>query len=133
MIIKNLADEIAKSVFDPKVNIKITALAGDETMTLYATTLGPKSAVTAHAHQVGIELYYILQGDGEIYSGELSSDDEVKWNEPKKVKSGDSFAVNPGVVHQLKNISDSAELTLIFACPHTHLKQDRIITKSYQK
>ncbi len=131
LIIRNLVEETARSTFDPKVNIKIAPLVGDSTMTLYSTILGPQSSVTAHAHKEGIELYYILDGEGEICSGRLVDGDDVEWEEPKKVKSGDAFAINPGVVHQLKNTSTSKDLTLIFVCPHSHLKDDRVITKTY--
>lgn len=130
LAINNLYEEIEKAPLDPKVNIKIAALAGDETMTLYSTVLKPGSRVNSHVHSQGIELYYILEGEGEIYTGKLK-DDKVSWNISKKVKAGDSFAIEAGMVHQLKNTSEKTDLGLIFICPHSHLKDDRIITQDY--
>lgn len=130
--VKNLQEELKKAILDPKVNIKIASLAGDETMAIYSTILKPQSQPTAHVHSRGIELYQILEGSGEIYTGKLVGE-KVVWNTPKKVAAGDVFAINPGVVHQLKNTSTSVDLLLMFVCPHSHLKEDRVITESYSK
>jgi quercetin dioxygenase-like cupin family protein len=132
IVLKNLSDEIEQAQLDPKVNIKVASLAGDPSMSMYATVLKPGSKVTAHVHKYGVELYYILNGNGEIYSGSLHENtDVVSWGPATKVKAGDAFSINPGVVHQLKNTSISEDLTLIFVCPHSHLKEDRVISKDY--
>jgi quercetin dioxygenase-like cupin family protein len=127
--IKNLSAAIAQAPLDPKVNIKIAPLAGDETMTIYSTMLKPKSQVTAHVHSQGVELYHIVKGQGEIYTGRLN-DQEVSWNLPKKVQEGDVFAIEAGIVHQLKNTGQE-DLLLVFVCPPTHLTSDRLITWDY--
>ena len=103
-------------------------------MTLYTTVLKPGSKVTSHMHAHGIELYYILNGAGEIYTGYINDNPEnVNWSPVKNVKQGDAFAVQPAMVHQLKNTSQTEDLTLLFVCPHSHLKDDRVITEGFQQ
>ncbi len=131
--IKNFEDEIKKAPVDSKVNIKVAPLAGDETMTMYSTVLKPEAKVTAHVHSQGIELYHILKGIGEMYTGSLIDSNKVKWNPPQLVKEGDVFSINPGIVHQLKNVSSQEDLILMFVCPHSHLKEDRMITDAFSK
>jgi len=131
--IKNLSYELVKAQLDPKVNIKVAPLAGDKTMSMYATVLKPGSKVTSHMHNQDVELYYILNGSGEIYTGHLQENTaNVLWDPVKQVKQGDAFAINPGKVHQLKNTSQSEDLTLLFVCPHSHLKDDRVITNDFK-
>jgi quercetin dioxygenase-like cupin family protein len=113
---------------DPKVNIQIAPLASDQAMTMYATVLKAGSKVTAHVHQEGVELHHILRGSGEIYIGQLGENQQVHWNQPKIVNEGDVSSIEPDAVHQLKNTSSMEDLVLIFVCPHTHLKGDRVIT-----
>lgn len=68
-----------------------------------------------------------MNGSGEIYTG-MREGDVVHWNAPTAVKSGDVFAIDSGMAHQLKNTSGSENLVLLFCCPHAHLKDDRVIT-----
>lgn len=132
MVIKSLAEEITKAQFDAKANIKIASMAGDESMTMYATVLKPATKINAHVHQQGMELYHILKGSGEIYTGKLNQNsEEVQWEPPKKVSEGAMFAIHPGTVHQLRNTSQTEDLVLVFVCPQSHLKEDRIITQDY--
>jgi quercetin dioxygenase-like cupin family protein len=100
-------------------------------MMMYITTLKPDSKVTAHAHNYGVELYHILEGYGEIYTGVITDGQRVKWNDPKSVKSGDVFSIAPNVIHQLKNVSETEDLVLLFVCPRTHLAEDRIIAEDF--
>lgn len=131
VMVKNWKEEIINAPLDPKVNIQIAPLAGDETTSLYATVLKPGSKVTAHVHQEGVEVYHILKGTGEIYTGQVEENQRVQWNPPQVVKEGDVFSIEPCVVHQLKNTSSTDDLVLIFVCPQAHLKEDRKITADY--
>lgn len=132
--LKNISHEIENAVLDPKVNIKIAPLAGDESNRMYATVLKPGSKVTAHKHASGIELYHILIGSGELYTGSVESNtDVVRWNKPIRVKQGDVFSIPEQTVHQLKNVSPSEDLLLLFSCAGSHLKDDRTIYGDYVK
>jgi len=133
LVIKNLGQELAKALPDPKINLRIASLVGDDHIALYSTVLKPGNKITAHSHKYGVELYYILNGVGEVYTGTIQeSTKEVDWNLAQGVKSGDSFCINPGVVHQLKNTSRTDCLALIFVCPPSHLLHDRIIIQDYE-
>ena len=55
----------------------------------------------------------------------------VVWERAKVVRIDDGFAIEPNVVHQLKNTSRDEDLTLLFVCPEGHLKLDRVVTADY--
>lgn len=126
----NSREALKDAVLDSAVNIKIAPLAGDSSMMMGLTELRPGAKITAHVHSKDVEIYHILKGEGEIYLG--AQDGElVCWENPINVKDGDVFAIDPGVVHQLKNTSQQDSLVLIFSCPLSHLKGDRVITEDY--
>lgn len=65
---------------------------------LYAMMeLEPGCSVGSHVHENDFEIYYFLEGEGEV------TDD----NEVKKVKAGDVMITHEGHEHSLKNIGDS--------------------------
>lgn len=127
----NWRDALKGAVLDPAVNIKIASLAGDSSMMMGATELQPGAKITAHVHAQNVEIYHILGGEGEIYIG-TKEGETVRWNNPVKVKDGDVFAIDPGMVHQLKNTSDHQNLVLIFSTPLSHIKGDRVLTEDYE-
>ena len=57
---------------------------------------------------------------------ELESETSVAWQQPLRVKAGDSFVIPEGFAHQLVRDGD-APLTIIFACPDSHLADDRFL------
>lgn len=126
----NWRDALKEAVLDPAVNIKIAPLAGDSSMMMGLTELQPGAKITARVHGEDVEIYHILKGEGEIYIG-TKEEETVRWNDPINVKDGDVFAIDPGVVHQLKNTSQQHSLILIFSCPLSHLQGDRVLTKDY--
>jgi len=126
----NWRDALNDAVLDPAVNIKIAVLGGDSTMMMGVTELQPGAKINAHVHAHDAEVYFILNGNGEMYIG-YQEGIKVRWNTPVMVKEGDVFTVEPGMVHQLKNISDSDPLTLMFSSPWSHLKGDRVVAQDY--
>ncbi len=126
----NWRDALKDAVLDPAVNIKIAPLAGDSSMMMGATELQPGAKITAHVHAQDVEIYHILKGEGEIYIGAKGAE-IVCWNDPVTVKEGDVFAIDPVMVHQLKNTSDHQTLVLIFSTPLSHIKGDRVLTEDY--
>jgi mannose-6-phosphate isomerase-like protein (cupin superfamily) len=128
----NIKEATAQGAHDSAVNITIMPLAGDDTFRLYATALGPGEKVKAHLHSEGLEIYDITQGEGEVYTGSYDAETgQVAWNEPLSVKAGDTFAIEPGMVHQLRNTSRDTILRLTFGCPASHLAHDRIVVPDY--
>lgn len=59
--------------------------------------LEPGCSVGSHTHKNDFEIYYILEGEGEV------TDDGVV----KKVYPGDAMITQEGHEHSLKNIGDS--------------------------
>lgn len=57
---------------------------------------------------------------------ELESETSVAWQQPLRVKAGDSFVIPQSFAHQLVRDGESP-LTIIFACPDSHLNEDRFL------
>jgi mannose-6-phosphate isomerase-like protein (cupin superfamily) len=73
--------------------------------------LPPGGRTTAHYHRRTEEIYYILEGAGEMRIGD----------QRRSVGVGDAIAIPPGQIHQIVNTRDS---TLKFLCccapPYEH-------------
>ncbi|MGV8964236.1 MAG: cupin domain-containing protein [Candidatus Saccharimonadaceae bacterium] len=92
--------------------------------------LQPGRKVKPHIHSKGIELFHILKGEGKIHTG-FQEEETVIWNDPIKIKGGDIFSIEPGVIHQLSNSSDKQSLFLIFSCPLSHLCTDIVAAEDF--
>lgn len=121
--IVNLRIALEEAEIDPIVGLRRIPLVGNSSMMAGLLELQPCRKMTAHVHNEGIDLFHIIKGKGEIYIG-LQEGRNVIWNNPTKIKKGDVFSVEPGVIHQLKNLSDKQNLTLIFICPMSHICND---------
>jgi len=65
--------------------------------------LEPRGRTAAHFHRATEEIYYILEGAGEMRIGDESRD----------VGPGDAIAIPPGMVHTIMN---TGAVTLRFLC-----------------
>lgn len=65
--------------------------------------VAPGQTTQAHYHPRSEEIYYILQGRGEMQLGRDS----------RTVSVGDAIAIPPGLPHQITNTGD---ITLLFLC-----------------
>lgn len=65
--------------------------------------VAPGLETQPHYHPLTEEIYYILQGVGEMTIGK----------EMQPVGSGDAIAIPPGAIHTIRN---SGEQTLLFLC-----------------
>ena len=54
--------------------------------------------------------------------------DEIVWNSPVGIRSGDSFPMEEGMVQQLENIS-SLPVVIPVVCPVAHIGHDRFMVK----
>lgn len=126
--IKNLKEELGNAIADPTVNIAIAHLGGAPESRLHAAMLRPGEKVGAHFHNHGAEIYFIMQGEGTIYTGVVTADGIVQ-NQPVHVRAGDSFCIQPGQIHQLRNCGEE-DLLLLFACPDSHLSDDREVVEN---
>jgi mannose-6-phosphate isomerase-like protein (cupin superfamily) len=124
----NFFQQVKTAPIDPKVEIRIVKVTGDDDIGLYVAELPPHRSVTAHYHRTGSEIYQIVQGVGKIHTGLPTSDNVVTWNRSVAVRIGDCFTVQEGEVHQLEN-TGSLPMIAIIICPAAHIGNDRFIIK----
>lgn len=82
-------------------------------------TLENPNFVNPHYHKNGMEPYRFLSSSGEMNIGSVK-DNEVVWNEPKKVSVGDEVEIEGGKVHSYRNLGNEPA-DFVFACPKNHL------------
>ncbi len=116
-----------KAQADQIAGIRHAELSGDPTWRLHVAEISSK--VNCHVHLHGHEKYEIVSGTGVLFSGPVEkTDDEdgfvVLSADLLSVKAGDSFVVPESFAHQLTK-TGSQPLIIIFACPDTHLANDR--------
>jgi mannose-6-phosphate isomerase-like protein (cupin superfamily) len=66
--------------------------------------LAPGGQTQPHYHRLTEEIYYILEGTGDMQLGE---------DDRRNVGPGDAIAIPPGLAHTIKNTGD---VTLKFLC-----------------
>jgi len=67
----------------------------------------PGQETAAHVHHASQEVYYILEGIGIMRLGE----------EKLSVVEGDAVLIEPGTLHNIRNIGDRALRILCICCP----------------
>lgn len=115
---------------DPAVGIKRVPLAGDSKIMVSVLELQPGRKIEAHVHSNGIDVIHVLKGRGEVYTG-VEKGGMVLWNDPTKIKVGDIFSIEPGIIHQFKNLSDKQGLFLTFSCPLSHFCADLTLVEGF--
>ncbi len=123
MEIKRIITELNKAEIDPKANIKLVKITGDKEISVYAAEISPKTYLNPHYHNAGIEIYQIVEGEGEMRIGNVKNN-MIKWEEIFKISGGDFFSIESKKVHQIVNTSDKP-LIAIFTCSEKHLSTDR--------
>ena len=84
---------------------------GVEKQSLAEATLAPGQATKRHHHRASEEIYFVLDGEGEL---ELDGD-------RRRIAEGDAVAIPPGAWHQLHAHGD-APLRILCCCapPYRH-------------
>ena len=100
MDIKNLEKELSIAQIDPKANIKLVKISGNSEISVFAAQVSPHTHLNPHYHKVGIEIYQIYQGQGEMKVGSVIKD-SVIWEETFKINQGYFFIIEAGKVNQL--------------------------------
>jgi len=85
---------------------------------LAGATLLPGRATLEHYHLESEEIYYILQGQGQIRIEE----------EVREIKPGDGIVILPGKSHKVWNIGKE-NLVFLCCCSPAYTDEDTIITK----
>jgi len=83
---------------------------------LAEAVITPGQMTDAHSHKLTEEIYYILEGKGQMY---LANDDFF-------VEQGDSILIKPGQTHCIKNIGES-ELRLLCCCSPAYSHEDTFL------
>ncbi len=118
-------EALAKAKPDPVAKIRHAELGGDSSWRLHVAEIPDK--VACHVHFEGHEIYEIVCGSGELYSGPVAKSDEisrVSRCDILPVTAGDVFNVPEGFAHQLVR-RGTEPLIIIFACSDNHLGNDR--------
>jgi mannose-6-phosphate isomerase-like protein (cupin superfamily) len=89
----------------------IRELLRAEQQTLAEATLAPGQETQRHYHAASEELYYLLEGDGQI---------EVD-GERRRAGPGDGILIPPGAWHQIRN-DGTGDLRFLCCCapPYSH-------------
>jgi mannose-6-phosphate isomerase-like protein (cupin superfamily) len=105
MDIKNLAQVVPFTTKDGSEIRELLAHRNSciRNQTLAEARLAAGAATTPHRHLQTEEIYYLLEGEGQMRIG-----DEVR-----RVVAGDAIAIPPGAVHQISNVGRG---TLKFLC-----------------
>ncbi|MDX1931137.1 MAG: cupin domain-containing protein [Capsulimonadales bacterium] len=85
---------------------------------LAEATLPPGRATEPHFHPVSEEIYYILQGEGEMRIG----------TERLDVGPSDAIAIPPGAVHTIQNIG-TVDLVFLCCCAPAYTHLDTILSE----
>jgi quercetin dioxygenase-like cupin family protein len=123
MKISNINNSLNNLATDKKVGVKLAHLTGDEKISVFAIELEKEQSIPAHYHKEDIETYFILDGQGIVYTGKIENNDII-WNSEKHVNAGDCFTIYPKEVHGFKNISEKT-LRIIATAPLSHSQNDR--------
>lgn len=106
-----------------KAGVKLVRLTGDEKTSVFAIELAKGQFIPAHYHKEDIETYFILDGQGVVYTGTIENENII-WNTEEQVNTGDCFTIYPGEVHTFKNNSGKT-LRIIGTAPLNHSEKDR--------
>jgi mannose-6-phosphate isomerase-like protein (cupin superfamily) len=81
--------------------------------------LEPGGRTAAHFHRATGEIYYILEGTGQMWIGE----------ESRSVGPGDAIAIPPGMVHTIQN-SGAVTLRFLCCCAPAYEHEDTVLVET---
>jgi mannose-6-phosphate isomerase-like protein (cupin superfamily) len=118
MDIRNLNDVPAFTTIDGSEIRELLAYRNSciRNQTLAEARLGPGMCTAPHFHQRTEEIYYILEGHGQMQVG-----DDIR-----PVGPNDAIAIPPGQRHQITNIGDSI-LRFLCCCAPGYENSDTVL------
>ncbi|MDQ1097611.1 MULTISPECIES: cupin domain-containing protein [Chryseobacterium] len=122
MKISNVSPALEAIDNDCSISAKIVCLTGDEHASVFAIELHPGQFIPVHYHTKGIEMYYILSGEGLILVRDIQ-DARPTWKHILRVSSGDCFSIYPGQVHKFENNS-AQNVQLLVTAPMSHTNDE---------
>jgi mannose-6-phosphate isomerase-like protein (cupin superfamily) len=81
--------------------------------------VAPGQKTAAHLHNATEEIYYILEGTGEMQIGE----------ELRRAGPGDAIAIPPGMVHTIRNVGD-VTLRFLCCCAPAYEHEDTVLVEA---
>lgn len=87
---------------------------GNLQQSLAEANIHPGDTTLLHKHKHSEELYYITQGEGQMWLG-----DEI-FN----VTRGDCICIPAGTAHKIKNTAANSELKILCCCSPAYSHQD---------
>ncbi len=91
---------------------------GNQLQSLAEAIVRPGETTQRHLHEKSEELYFILQGTGEMQLG----------NDAFTVNKGDTICIPPGTIHCIENRGES-DLKILCCCAPAYSHADTIIKK----
>ncbi len=112
---------------DPVARIRHAIIEGEASWRVHVAEIQHK--VACHVHFVGEEQYEVVSGSGKLHYGPVLSNPsghKIQWQKLLAVTAGDTFIIPEGFAHQLV-LDGPAPLIILFACPDSHLGNDRTV------
>lgn len=118
---------------DSQANILHSVISGSDEWRVHVAEIAEK--VACHVHRVGDEVYEIVAGKGVLFYSRVKDGVHVLAAEEihsLAVQAGDVFVVPCNCAHQLVNAGPD-RLIILFACPDSHLGDDRFMLPDIDK
>lgn len=112
---------------DNQAMIRHASISGGPEWRLHVAEI--EKAVACHVHFSGTEHYKVVAGTGVLCYGPVLGKDgdyRIAWQKKVAVGNGDMFVIPENYAHQLMR-KGKEPLIILFACPDTHLGNDRVI------
>jgi mannose-6-phosphate isomerase-like protein (cupin superfamily) len=121
MDVRNLEDAVPFTTKDGSEIRELLAHRNSciRNQSLAEARIAPGQATTPHYHPVTEEIYYVLEGSGEMRIGD----------ELREVRVGDAIAIPPGAPHQIRNTGD-VTLKILCCCAPGYEHSDTVLLDS---
>lgn len=114
MEVVNILDNMAKTPVDPAVGIAIVQGVAEPGVSIGLAVV--RDRIRPHYQKVSDEIYFVLQGQGEITVG----------GEKRQLRQGDVAAIPRGLVHGFVNTGQEPCLILFSSGPKFEPEKDRL-------
>jgi len=124
---KDWRSALSRVSVDQAANIRHAEIHGSAEWRIHVAEIAER--VACHVHRKDDEVYEIVAGSGVLFYSMIEECPEgIKTGEVFRlpVKTGDVFVVPFNCAHQLVN-TGAESLIILFACPDSHLGNDRFM------
>ncbi|WP_165828235.1 cupin domain-containing protein [Chryseobacterium phosphatilyticum] len=121
--IVNAEQVLENNAEDQMMNQKVIFLTGDEQNAFFMVELKKGRTLPAHYHKEKIEIYYILKGKAKMLTAQFENG-KIMDHCVQNVETGDTFSIEPYIVHQITN-TGTGVLQILASAPKSHSQGDR--------